>query len=160
MERQYTRIDEVRKVLDPIIKNIKDDERKRCAFVHLYGVGQFAALLAIKRGYSREVAELAEIAGMLHDITKYVENDEDDDHAHTGADYAKDNILGILDCFTKEEIDMIYNGIYNHSDKYIKGFWFDEIIKDADSAQHALRNPNEDYFYNKKRFQDILKEII
>lgn len=46
MERQYTRIDFVRKLLDNNIKLIKDEEIKRCAYVHLYGVGQAAALLA------------------------------------------------------------------------------------------------------------------
>ena len=48
MERQYTRIDFVRKLLDDNIKLIKDEEIKRCAYVHLYGVGQAAAFLAMK----------------------------------------------------------------------------------------------------------------
>ena len=55
---------------------------------------------------------------------------------------------------------MIYNGIYNHSDKHVKGHWLDEIIKDADAAQHALRNPVEDYFYEKPRIQEVLKELF
>jgi hypothetical protein len=55
---------------------------------------------------------------------------------------------------------MIYNGIYNHSDKHVKGHWFDEIIKDADAAQHALRNPVEDYFFLKPRIKQVLDELI
>ena len=73
MERQYTRLDAARNLIDPIIKSIADEEAKRGAFVHLYGVGLLASLLAFKRGYGRETAELAEIAGMLHDLLTYVD---------------------------------------------------------------------------------------
>ncbi|MCR5278766.1 MAG: HD domain-containing protein [Lachnospiraceae bacterium] len=160
MERQYTRLDEVRNILDPIIKGIEDEEAKRGAFVHLYGVGLMASLLALKRGYSRETAELAEIAGMLHDLLTYVDRSEDtDDHAHKCADHAKEAVLNHLKSFTAEELDMIYSGIYNHSDKNVKGHWFDEIIKDADAVQHALRNPMENYFYEKPRIQQIINEL-
>ena len=161
MERQYTRLDEARNIIDPIIKGIKDEEAKRGAYVHLYGVGLMASLLALKRGYSREIAELAEIAGMLHDLLTYVDRAEDtDDHAHKCADHAKETVLNHLKSFTPEELDMIYNGIYNHSDKHVKGHWFDEIIKDADAAQHALRNPVEDYFFLKPRIKQVLDELI
>ena len=161
MERQYTRLDEARNVIDPIIKKIESEESKRGAYVHLYGVGLFASLIALKRGYSREIAEIAEIAGILHDLLTYVDVNEDtDDHAHKCADYAKIHVLSKLKSFSKEELDMIYFGIYNHSDKRVKGNWFDEIIKDADAAHHALRNPKEDYFYNNSRVQQVLKEIL
>ncbi|MBO4915974.1 MAG: HD domain-containing protein [Oscillospiraceae bacterium] len=161
MERQYTRLDEARNIIDPIIKEIRDEESKRGAYVHLYGVGLIASWIALKRGHSREIAELAEIAGMLHDLLKYVDRTEDgDDHAHKCADYAREYVLKRLTSFTGEELDMIYSGIYNHMDKHIKGHWFDEIIKDADAAQHALRNPAEDYFYQVPRFQQVLTELL
>ena len=57
MERKYTRIDSVRQILDNDLKAIQDEEIKRCAYVHLYGVGQAAAFIAMKRGYSRKCAE-------------------------------------------------------------------------------------------------------
>ena len=161
MERQYTRLDEARSIIDPLIKGIKDEESKRGAFVHLYGVGLMASLIALKRGCSREVAELAEITGMLHDLLTYIDRAEDtDDHAHKCADYAKEHVLKKLKSFSAEELDMIYAGIYNHSDKGEKGHWFDEIIKDADAVQHALRNPAEDYFYLMPRIQQVLHELI
>ena len=161
MERQYTRLDEARKAIDPIIKGIADEEAKRGAYVHLYGVGLLASLIALKRGHSREVAELAEIAGMLHDLLTYVDRSEDtDDHAWKCADYAREQVLGKLKSFTDEELDLIYNGIRNHSDKHVKGHWFDEIVKDADAAQHALRNPAEEYFYRMPRVQQVLDEIV
>ena len=161
MERQYTRLDEVRNILDPIIKGIEDEEAKRGAYVHLYGVGLMASVLALKRGHSRRIAELAEIAGMLHDLLTYVDRSQDtDDHAHTCADHAREHVLNRVKSFTEEELDMIYAGIYNHSDKGIKGHWFDEIIKDADALQHALRNPQEEYFYQMPRIQLLLKEML
>ena len=160
MTRQYTKLDSARKLIDDIIKGIKDEEDKRTAYVHLYGVGLMASLIAIKRGYSREIAEMAEIAGMLHDLLTYVDRSTDTmDHANTCADFAKENVLDHLDCYTDEEKQIIYNGIYNHSDKNVKGFYFDEIIKDADAVQHALRNPMEDYFYDSPRIRQVIDEV-
>ena len=161
MIRQYTRLDDARNLIDPIIKGIADEESKRGAYVHLDGVGLLASLLALKRGYSREIAELAEIAGMLHDLLTNVDRNEDtDDHAHKCADYAKIHVIDHLACLSDEEKEMVWSGIYNHSDKRIRGHWFDEIIKDADAAQHALRNPAEDFFYQMPRIQQVLTELI
>ena len=160
-EREYTRIDDARNLIDPIIKGIENKEDMRCAYVHLYGVGLMAALLALKRGYSREIAELAEITGMLHDLLCYVDRAEDtDDHAHKCADYAKVHVIDKLDRCTDEEKAMIYSGIWNHSDKHIQGHWFDEIIKDADVLHHSLRNPSEDYYFSKDRTRQILGELL
>ncbi len=160
MERQYTNLDNARKLIDDIIKSIENEEDKRGAYVHLYGVGLMASLLALKRGYSREIAEMAEIAGMLHDLLTYVDRAEDtDEHAHKCADYAKRMVLDKLECFSEEEKIKIYNGIYNHSDKHEKKFWFDEIIKDADAVQHSLRNPMEDFFYSNERIQQVIREL-
>ena len=161
MERQYTRLDGARNIIDPIIGGIADERSKRGAYVHLYGVGLMASLLALKRGHSREIAELAEIAGMLHDLLTYVDRSEDtDDHAHACADYAKERVLPRLKGFTADELEMIYSGIYNHSDKSTVGHWFDEIIKDADAVQHTLRNPMEDRFYRMPRIQRVLEELM
>lgn len=160
MEREYTRLDKVRFAIDPIINAIEDEEDKRCAYVHLYGTGVLASTLALQRGFSRDIAELAEIAGMMHDLLCYVDPSKDGEyHAHICADYARDMVLSKLDCFTDEEKLLIYYGIYNHSDKHIIGTDFDEIIKDADAIHHALRNPKEDYFFNKERTQRVLKEM-
>ena len=73
MERQLTRIDYVRQHLDRMLKSHKDPETSRNGYVHLYGVGQACALIALSRGHNRQYAELAEIAGMLHDYSKYYE---------------------------------------------------------------------------------------
>ena len=158
--RQYTRLDEVRQIIDGMIRRIDDGETKRCAYVHLYGVGLMAAALALKRGHGRTTAELAEIAGMLHDLKTYVDPAADlEEHAHACAEFAGKEVLDRLQCFSEEEKEMICRGIRNHSDKETAGHWFDEIIKDADAAQHALRNPAEDYFYMKERAQQVIREL-
>ena len=158
--RQYTRLDRIREAVDEQIKAIPDEETKRCAYVHLYGVGLMAALLALARGFDRRTAELAEIAGMLHDLLTYVEPSADtEEHAHRCAEYAREHFLDLPGCFTDGEKQQIYDGIYNHSDKQTEGTPFEEIIKDADAAQHALRNPMEEYFFGKERMQRMMRRM-
>lgn len=156
-ERQFTRIDMVRKVLDEKLNAMEDAEKRRCAYVHLYGVGQAAAMLALKRGMGRKMAELAEIAGMLHDYTSYLV-EESDDHAHKSAPYAE-LLLEQTGEFTKEEIEMVANAVYNHSDKGCVGAPFDEVLKDADALQHFLWNPMEDFWLERGRVPGLVKEL-
>ena len=145
------RIEKVREVIDKIIINISDDEERRCAYIHLYGVSQACALLAIKR---KENMELAAIAGMLHDIYSYVEQNSTD-HAHKGADMAY-KLLDSLNLFTEKEKNLICTAIYNHSDKDMVHNSLDEILKDADVMQHALYNPMCDIKKNEKERYSLL----
>lgn len=130
------RIEKVREVVDDVLLNMADNEERRCAYVHLYGVAQSAALIAQKR---KGNTELSVIAAMLHDIYSY-KNMNSADHAHKGAVMAKE-ILSELKIFSCEEIDLIYSAIYYHSDKNTVNESFDEILKDADVMQHILYNP-------------------
>ena len=156
-DRQYTRVDTIRNYLDDMLKGLEDKEEARNGYVHLYGVGQAASMIALKRGHSRAVAELATIAGMLHDWCKY-ERDIDDDHAHISAEDAR-AVLEKAGNFTVEEMDMIESAIYKHSDKSVVDSDFDEILKDADTIQHYLRNPMEDFWLTKKRIKALLQEF-
>lgn len=130
------RIEKVREVVDGILSGMPDDEERRCAYIHLYGVAQAGALIAIKR---KENVELAVIAAMLHDIYTY-KNMNLIDHAHQGAVLARE-ILEELKIFSWEEIDLICQAIYNHSEKERVHGTLDEILKDADVMQHVLYNP-------------------
>ena len=130
------RIEKVREVVDNILLKMTKDEARRHAYVHLYGVAQACALLALKRN---ENVELAVIAGMLHDIYTYA-NLDSKDHAHKGADQAR-GILDSLQLFNDNEKNLICNAIYNHSNKSGTHDWLDEILKDADVMQHVLYNP-------------------
>ncbi|MFI3325219.1 MAG: HD domain-containing protein [Clostridia bacterium] len=130
------RIEEVRKYVDQVIFNIPNNEEKRAAYIHLYGVSQVCTLIAMKRN---EDVELATIAGMLHDIYIYSTLDSTN-HAHKGSVIAKE-ILQKLSLFTEKEIEQICSAIYNHSSKGIKHSSFDEVLIDADVMQHCIYNP-------------------
>ena len=147
------RIEKVREVVDEILLNMSDLEVRRCAYLHLYGVSQACALLALKR---KENVELATIAGMLHDIYSYARMDSRD-HAHKGAEMARD-ILDSLDIFTEDEKELICTAIYNHSDKSMIHSWLDEILKDADVMQHVLYNPLFNVKEHEQKRFDLLKE--
>ena len=100
------RIEKVREVVDSVLLSMTDNDERRCAYIHLYGVAQAAALIAKKR---KENIELSIIAAMLHDIYSY-KNMNSTDHAHKGAIMAKE-ILNELKIFSCEEIDLIYSAI-------------------------------------------------
>jgi len=149
------RIEKVREVVDEILLNMSDQEERRCAYLHLYGVAQACALLALKR---KKDVELAISAGMLHDIYSYAKMDSRD-HAHRGAEMARE-ILDSLEFYTEDEKDLICTAIYNHSDKEIIHSWLDEILKDADVMQHVLYNPLCDIKqHEQKRFELLQKEF-
>ena len=65
MASEMDRTERVRQIVDEILRGQPDDLERRCGFVHLYGVAQACALLALKRGLD---AETGTIAGMLHDL--------------------------------------------------------------------------------------------
>ena len=149
------RIEKVREYIDNVLLNIPDDAQKRCGYLHLYGVSQNCAMIAMKRS---ENVELAIIAGMLHDIYTYLTMDGID-HAHKGAVVARE-ILVSLHIFNCKEIDTICSAIHNHSDKDIKHLPFDEVLIDADVMQHCLYNPLLDVHEKEtSRFENLKSEF-
>jgi HD superfamily phosphodiesterase len=130
------RIEILRKHIDALLLNMTDVEERRTAYIHLYGVAQSCALIALKR---RENAELATMAGMLHDIYSYTKASTQD-HAHKGAVLARE-ILTSLQITNRDETKMICDAIYAHSDKQVVHSDFDEVLKDADVFQFQLYNP-------------------
>ncbi|MEI7503104.1 MAG: HD domain-containing protein [Paludibacter sp.] len=147
------RIELVRTEIDLILQHQPDIDERRNGFVHLYGVTQNCTLLAIKRGLN---VELCTIMGMLHDIYTYkccyVK-----EHAMLGANVAE-NLLKELNLFTDDEIEIVRNSIFNHSDKKTKHDKYSELLKDADVLQNSLYNiPME--VSHRKRFKKTLKEL-
>lgn len=130
------RIEKVRAYVDDVLLHMTDTVERRCAYVHLYGVAQACAMIALKR---KENVELAITAGMLHDIFSY-KTMERQDHAHKGAAMARE-ILNELAVFDDVETDMICDAIYDHSDKAMTHTSLTEILIDADVLQHYLYNP-------------------
>ena len=149
------RVEILRNYIDEIILNMTDTEERRCAYVHLYGVSQFCILIAMKRG---ENAELAAMAGMLHDIYQYSKMDSND-HAHKGASMAKD-ILTSLNITSNDETKAICDAIYTHSEKEETHSAFNEVLIDADVFQHCLYNPmSEVKPHEKERYERIKREF-
>ena len=130
------RIKELRKVVGSKLReSITDVEKLESAYVHLYGVSLAATVIAEKRG---EDSELASMAAMLHDIAAYV-NGTYDDHAHRGADMAKEILL--RNALAKpKEIDIICSAIYHHDDKLVKDEPLAEVLKDADVMHHTFND--------------------
>ncbi len=130
------RLEQLRLIIDNIIRDNPDTEDSRCGFVHLYGVSATCTLLALKRGLD---PELCSAAGMLHDIWNYQVGDCPE-HGQLGAEEAR-KILKELASFTPQEIDAICTAISRHGDKQSVDGELDELVKDADVFQHYLYEP-------------------
>lgn len=149
------RIQAVQEYVDKVLRNMDNQAERECAYKHLYGVAQACALLALKR---KENIELATIAGLLHDIYTYKMADSTE-HAHKGAILAKE-ILDSLGGFSRDEVTVITQAIYYHSDKAAIHSSFDEVLKDADVLQHSLYNPLKNILeHEKERFAAIKNEL-
>jgi len=149
------RIEVLRKYIDEVLLNMTDTEERRCAYLHLYGVSQAYALIALKRG---ENVELATMAGMLHDFYTYKFMDSKN-HAEKGAVLARE-VLNELNLTNDEETDLICSAIHNHSSKGEKFTAFDEILIDADVLQHGLYNFGFPIMeHEKARFEKLIKEF-
>jgi uncharacterized protein len=149
------RIEILREYIDSTLLNMTDTFDRRCAYLHLYGVSQACALIALKR---EENVELATMAGMLHDFHTYKVGNHDN-HAVLGAILARE-VLDELKIATPAETEMICSAIHNHSSKGGKFSAFDEILIDADVMQHVLYNFSTPIMeHEKERFARIAKEF-
>jgi HD superfamily phosphodiesterase len=121
----------------------------------LHGVALAAAILAKKRGVD---AELATMAGLLHDLYAY-KSGSYDDHAHLGSDYAR-KVLNKLEITTPEETEVVCTAIYNHDSKDTMDGPLDEILKDADVLHHTLGDPTKEVKeHEKARYEKLCVEL-
>jgi len=149
------RVEVLRNYVDNILLKMDDAFNRRCAYLHLYGVAQACALVALRRGQD---VELATMAGMLHDLHTYKHGDHTD-HAVKGAVLARE-ILGELELTSPDETDMICSAIHNHSTKDGTFSDFDEVLIDADVMQHALYNYSFPIMEKERgRFAKLTKEF-
>jgi len=147
------RLELIRNEIDAILLNQNNVEERRNGYVHLYGVAQCCSILAIKRGLD---VELCAIIGMLHDIHTY-KFDYVKDHAILGATEAE-NLMKELNVFTDEEIEIVRNSIFNHSDKKTKQDKYSELLKDADVLQNSLYDTTFE-IKHKKRLKKTFKNF-
>jgi HD superfamily phosphodiesterase len=129
------RLERVRQVVDEILIQQTDLSHRRAGFIHLYSVSTNCGLLALKRGLD---IQLAQVAGMLHDVSTYQRGDGTD-HDRLSAEMARE-LLGELGCFQEAEIDAICQAIRHHRAKLEVHAPFDELLKDADVLAHCLYN--------------------
>ena len=133
-----SRIKDLQKQVNKVLEKLEDGDRRLKAVSHLHGVALAAAMLAKVRG---ENAELATMAGLLHDLYAY-KSGSYDDHAQLGADYAR-KLLDKLAVTSPEETDVICTAIRHHDSKAETGGPMDEILKDADVIDHSLSDPTK-----------------
>ena len=108
------RIEILRKYIDKTLLKIKVKELLKDAYIHLYGVSHFCAMIALKRNQN---VELATMVGMLHDFYTY-KNADSENHGQKEAILAKET-LDFLKIATDEETELICNAIAVHSDKKV-----------------------------------------
>jgi len=150
-----SRLKELRNYIDEQLKKIEDEDERKSAIVHLYGVSLAATMIAKKRGLD---PQLSSMAGMLHDLYAYM-NASYDDHAHKGADLAR-KALNELSLTTDEETDIICSAIYHHDDKAVVDSQMDELLKDADVISHTMNDPSKPVKEKEQaRYDSICREF-
>lgn len=132
------RLKQLRQYVDQELLKVEDPDKRKGAYVHLYGVSLAAVMICAKRG---EDTELACMAAALHDLYAYLSGSYED-HAHKGAELAE-KILHELNLTSEEETEKICSAIYHHDDKLVIDKPFDEVLKDADVIEHTMRDPSK-----------------
>ena len=148
------RLERLRSEVDRLIRE-NQPHHARYFINHLYGVSEYCALLAIRRGLD---PELAATSGMLHDIYQITAGTIEE-HAVRGAEVAGE-ILRTLNLYSDGEIAVITTAISRHSKKRKLHDPYDELLKDADVMSHCFYNT--DYPPIEKdalRYSRILEEL-
>jgi HD superfamily phosphodiesterase len=149
------RLEQVRRVVTEIVDQQQNVLYRRAAYVHLYGVSVNCALLALERGLD---VQLAQVAGMLHDLSTYQRSDSTD-HDRLSAQEAR-RLLGELGLFSQQETDAICQAIQHHRAKGEVHAPMDELLKDADALHHYLYNPGlEQLAKEEHRIAAVLAEL-
>jgi len=150
-----SRIKELQKQVHRVLEKMEDGDKRAKAIAHLHGVALAAAVLAKKRG---ENAELATMAGLLHDLHAY-RSGSYDDHAHLGAEYAR-KLLNKLALTTDAETEVVCSAIWHHDGKAEVDGPMDEILKDADVLHHSLGDPTKEVkAHERERYARLCAEL-
>lgn len=149
------RLERVRQAIDEIVHRQQNLGYRHGAYIHLYGVSVNCALLALKRGLD---VQLAQIAGMLHDLSTYQRADGTD-HDRLSAQAAR-RLLDELGGFSPQETNAICQAILHHRAKGKVHAPLGELLKDADVLHHYLYNPGfEQQASENPRIAAVLAEL-
>ena len=150
-----SRLKELRAYVDNELNKMQDVKKRTGAINHLYGVSLAATMIARKRGFDPEICSMA---AMLHDLAAY-KTGSYDDHAHRGADLAR-QILDNLNITDDKETDQICSMIYHHDDKLVIDSPMDEVLKDADVIHHCMNDLSKEVKEKEKvRFKALCQEF-
>ena len=149
------RINSVKEYANSIFDRIENAEDKRAAYIHSYGVSQYCALLAVKRGLD---LELATAIGLLHDVYRF-KTGFVDYHAQNGAEMVRVAFkYNLTNLFSDDEQTLIKSAIYHHSDKNHIHDEYDELLKDSDVFQHLSFNTQYGWIWG-QRLLSVIKEL-
>ena len=152
---EINRIAVMQAYIAEFIKEIRDEEQRNRAQIHLFGVSMMAGFIAARRGLD---AELMQIAGLFHDYAAY-KTGTAADHAHKGSFLVK-GVLKEIGLTTDEENSIICAAIFHHSDKDKTDGPYDEALKDADTMEHVLYNFSKPVReHEKARFEKLKTEF-
>ena len=150
-----SRVKDLQKNVHKVLKCMDDNQKRAAAIAHLHGVSLAAVIIAKKRNQN---AELAAMAGLLHDLYAY-KSGSYEDHAHKGAEYAR-IVLEDLDITSAEENDIICSAIWHHDSKGEINEAMDEILKDADVIHHSLGDPTKEVKpHEQARYEKLCAEF-
>jgi len=150
-----SRVKDLNKLVNKKLKVMEDRKQRDSALIHLHAVALAAVLIAEKRGLD---SELAEMAGVMHDLGAYLFKSYDD-HAHRGARVAEE-ILKELGETSEEENRIICSMIYHHDDKASVDSPMDEVLKDADVFHHCFGDLSKPVKPKEiKRFNALIQEF-
>jgi len=118
-----------------MLLNAENTSNKQEAWVQLFGVSNFASMLAMRRGQD---AEIAAIAGLLHGF--YFSKTGMRDFPGPNSADAVRPILRSTQLFTDDELIIILRSIFYQEDKHRVQGPYEEIIKDAIILQTHFQN--------------------
>jgi len=162
------RVEKLREYVDEILLNKNNDQDRRCAYVHLYGVAQACAMIAQKRNVD---IELAIMAGMLHDLYTYKRKDEVrhlgkeaieeviKNHRTDGTIWLRE-ILPEWDLTTDEETNILCDVIQGGVGEDDKTLELEKVVNDANILQFYFYNPmSTEIKLDEKRVDNLLSEF-
>ncbi|WP_051620448.1 HD domain-containing protein [Paenibacillus sp. UNC451MF] len=153
--KSSSRLDSIRVIVDEMLLALADANRRRNGYVHLYGVSSFASMLAYKRGLH---AELATIAGMLHDYYFY-KTGISTFRAENSAEAVRP-ILRNTGLFSKEEQRTILRSIFYQNNQMGQHGVDEETIKEAVMLHHYFHNSKDALCPNSiERLRSLLFEL-
>ncbi|MBP1994396.1 CHAP domain-containing protein [Paenibacillus eucommiae] len=154
-ENKFKRLESVRGLVHEMLLNTENTSVKQEVYVHLFGVSNFASMLAMRRGQDSEIAA---IAGLLHGFYFYKTGIKEFPGPNS-ADAVRP-IIRSTQLFTDEELFFILRAIFYQEDRHQVHGTYEEIIKDAILLQMYFQNTGKNLSKaDMHRLQNVFIEL-